>query len=191
MLASFGFCIITLLLPIFGCHVVMRLGNCSAHPLILLYHRGSLWHVSSFFCIHVCLLLSSILPFVFFVWYAFDNCLYMRLQRFSFTKGKKKYVNHQFVIFVIILRHHHGISSFSCIHGKRRPSGNENGRRQSKQWLCWDHSMSLESFVSHKLNKETCQFVIFLNILRHHQGISFFSYIHERRSPSSNETGHR
>ena len=27
---------------IFGCHdVVMRLGNCSAHPLILLYHRGA------------------------------------------------------------------------------------------------------------------------------------------------------
>ena len=67
---------------------------------------------------------------------------------------KKKYVKHNY--FFIVLRNHHGISSFSCIHGKRRPSGNENGHRQSKQWLCWDHSMSLESFVSHKLNKKIC-----------------------------------
>ena len=42
MLASFDFCITLLLASyIFGCHVVMRLGNCSAHPLILLYHRGA------------------------------------------------------------------------------------------------------------------------------------------------------
>ena len=65
---------------------------------------------------------------------------------FFHISSKKKYANHQFVIFLIIRLHHNGISSFSCIHGKRRPSGNENGHRQSKQWLCWDHSMSLESF---------------------------------------------
>ena len=75
---------------------------------------------------------------------------------FFHISSKKKYANHQFVIFLIILLRHNGISSFSCIHGKRSPSGNENGHRQSKQWLCWDHSMSLESFVSHKLNKEIC-----------------------------------
>ena len=82
---------------------------------------------------------------------------------FFHISSKKKYANHQFVIFLIILQHHNGISSFSCIHGKRRPSGNENGHRQSKQWLCWDHSMSLESFVSYKLNKEICQFCISQN----------------------------
>ena len=150
MLASFDFCITLLLASyIFGCHVVMRLGNCSAHPLILLYHRGAPKERSHIRCDMYPPFLASMSVFykLVFCLLSFLCDVHSKIVRrwdckdFLSHKLKKKYVNHQFVIFLIILRHHHSISSFSCIHGKRRPSGNENGHRQSKQWLCWDHSI--------------------------------------------------
>ena len=186
MLASFDFCITLLLASyIFGCHVVMRLGNCSAHPLILLYHRGAPKERSHIrydmyppFLASMCVFYKLV-----FCLLSFLCDVHSKIVRrwdckdFLSHKLKKEICQSSICYF----SHNSSASQWHLLLFLYPLSMERGGRlvmrmgtgNQSNGYV--GTTLCLLSLLFHTNSIKKYVNFVFLKILRHHQGISFFS----------------